>query len=53
MPAPDDPHTAAPAEFPDDMQTIAEAKPDAAWMISSKAGRAAHGPFCPKPVATA
>ncbi len=27
MPAPDDPHTAAPAEFPDDMQTIAVAKP--------------------------
>jgi hypothetical protein len=29
------------------------AKPLAAWMISSKAGRARCGPSCPKPVATA
>ena len=32
---------------------VAEAKPEAAWMISSNAGRAAHGPFCPNPVAEA
>ena len=30
---------------------IADAKPDAACTISSKAGRAAQGPSCPKPVA--
>ena len=32
---------------------MAEAKPDAAWMISSNAGRAAQGPFWPNPVAEA
>jgi hypothetical protein len=32
---------------------MAEANPDAAWMISSNAGRARHGPSCPNPVATA
>ena len=32
---------------------MAEAKPEAAWMISSKAGRARQGPSWPKPVATA
>ena len=32
---------------------IAEANPDAAWMISSNAGRARQGPSWPKPVATA
>jgi len=32
---------------------IDDARPEAAWMISSKAGRAAHGPSWPKPVAAA
>ena len=32
---------------------IAAAKPEAAWMISSKAGRARQGPSWPKPVAVA
>ena len=32
---------------------IAEAKPELACITSSKAGRAAHGPSWPKPVAAA
>ncbi len=32
---------------------MADAKPDAAWMISSNAGRARQGPSWPNPVATA